>query len=121
VANKKHVVSGPERERLSALISKDKAADKTVPKARILLKAHALEASEGLTDEDLRSTRHEHSMVMRVRAKLVEEGLMRCSPAVGRADLRQRRASPAHRPGLLQEAGRGPRALDPFASWRARW
>ena len=53
MANKKYVVklSAEERERLSALVSKGKAAAKTILKACILLKADQFEASEGWSDE----------------------------------------------------------------------
>jgi hypothetical protein len=78
VANKKYAVklSGEERERLSALISKGKAAAKTILKARILLKADTSEAGEGWTDKKIcEALDTDICMVMRVRAKLVEEGL----------------------------------------------
>ena len=69
-------LSGEERERLSALISKGKAAAKTILKARILLKADTSEAGEGWTDKKIcEALDTDICMVMRVRAKLVEEGL----------------------------------------------
>jgi hypothetical protein len=78
VANKRYVVklSEDERKRLSALISKGKAAAKTILKARILLKADEADAGEGWTDHRICEALDTNiSMVMRVRAKLVEEGL----------------------------------------------
>jgi hypothetical protein len=79
VANhKKYIVrlDGDERKRLVDLISKGKAAAKTILKARILLKADQSEAGEGWTDERICEALDTNiSMVMRVRAKLVEEGL----------------------------------------------
>jgi hypothetical protein len=67
VANKKYVVklSAEERERLSALVSKGKAAAKTILKARILLKADQSEAGEGWSDE----------RICEALDKLVEAGL----------------------------------------------
>jgi len=78
VANKKYIVklSTAERERLGALISKGKAAAKTILKARILLKADQSEAGEGWSDERICEALDTNiSMVSRVRAKLVEKGL----------------------------------------------
>lgn len=78
MANKKYVVklSAEERERLSALISKGKAAAKTILKARILLKADQSAAGEGWSDERICEALDTNlSMVTRVRVKLVEAGL----------------------------------------------
>jgi hypothetical protein len=78
VANKKYVVKlcAEERERLSALVSKGKAAAKTILKARILLKADQSEAGEGWSDEMIcKALDTNLSMVTRVRVKLVEVGL----------------------------------------------
>ncbi len=78
MANKKYVVklSAEERERLSALVSKGKAAAKTILKARILLKADQSEAGEGWSDERICEALDTNlSMVTRVRVKLVEAGL----------------------------------------------
>ena len=78
VANKRYIVrlSDDERKRLNAMICKGKAAAKSILKARILLKADASEAGEGWTDERICEALDTNiSMVMRVRAKLVEEGL----------------------------------------------
>jgi hypothetical protein len=69
-------LSEDERKRLSALISKGKAAAKTILKARILLKADEADAGEGWKDQRICEALDTNiSMVMRVRAKLVEEGL----------------------------------------------
>jgi hypothetical protein len=71
VANKKHVVklSDEERERLGALISKGKAAARTILKARILLKADASQAGGGWTDEKIREALDTNiCIMMRVRA-----------------------------------------------------
>jgi hypothetical protein len=78
VANKRYVVklSDDERQRLSGLISKGKAAARTILKARILLKADASEAGEGWTDARICEALDTNtSTVTRVREKLVEEGL----------------------------------------------
>jgi hypothetical protein len=78
VANKKFVVKldADERARLSDLISKGKAAAKTILKARILLKADQSEAGEGWSDEAIcKALETNVTMVERVRAKLAEEGL----------------------------------------------
>ena len=78
MANKKYIVrlSDDERKRLNAVISKGKAAAKTILKARIVLKADESEAGEGWTDERICEALDTNiCMVMRVRAKLVEEGL----------------------------------------------
>jgi Homeodomain-like domain len=78
VANKKFVVrlDTAERVRLNELISKGKAAAKTILKARILLKADQSVAGEGWSDERICEALDTNvSMVAGVRAKLVEEGL----------------------------------------------
>ena len=78
MANKKFVVrlNTDERTRLSDLISKGKAAAKTILKARILLKADQSDAGEGWSDEAIcKALDTNVTMVERVRAKLVEEGL----------------------------------------------
>jgi hypothetical protein len=78
VANKKFVVelSAAERARLSDLISKGKACAKTILKARILLKADQGEGGEGWADEEICEALDTNvTMVARVRAKLVSEGL----------------------------------------------
>jgi len=78
VANKKYIVKlgAEERERLLALVSKGKAAAKTILKARILLKADRSEVGEGWTDERICEALDTNlSLVARVRIKLVEEGL----------------------------------------------
>jgi hypothetical protein len=78
VANKKYIVklSTAERERLGALISRGKAAAKTILKARILLKADQSEPGQGWSDERICEALDTNiSMVSRVRVKLVEEGL----------------------------------------------
>jgi hypothetical protein len=78
VANKKFVVklSGEERARLGALISKGKAAARVILKARILLKADQGEAGEGWSDERICDALDTNvTMVARVREKLVTQGL----------------------------------------------
>jgi Homeodomain-like domain len=78
VANKKFVVKldADERARLGELVSKGKTAAKTILKARILLKADQGDAGEGWPDEMIcKALDTNVTMVERVRAKLVEEGL----------------------------------------------
>lgn len=78
MANKKFIVrlSAEERKRLSDLISKGKAAAKTILKARILLKADQSEAGERWSDEQICAALDTNiSMVARMRATLVDEGL----------------------------------------------
>ena len=78
MANKKFIVKldADERARLGELISKGKAAAKTILKARILLKADQGEAGCGWPDEAIAKALDTNvSMVERVRAKLVEDGL----------------------------------------------
>jgi hypothetical protein len=120
VANKKYVVklSAEERERLSALVSKGKAAAKTILKARILLKADQSEVGEGWSDERICEALDTNlSMMTRVRVKLVEAGLdavltrkKRSTPPIAPI-FRRRGAGAADRAGVLRAAGR-PRALD---------
>jgi hypothetical protein len=78
VANKKFVVElePAERARLKELISKGKASAKVILKARILLKADQGRHGEGWSDERICEALDTNlSMVTRVRAKLVTEGL----------------------------------------------
>jgi hypothetical protein len=78
VANKKFVVElePEERAKLDDLISKGKASAKAILKARILLKADTSEPGEGWADERIAEALDTNvTMVGRVRAKLVEEGL----------------------------------------------
>jgi Homeodomain-like domain len=78
VANKKFIVKldADERTRLNDLISKGKAAAKSILKARILLKADQGEAGESWSDEAICTALDtNHTMVSRVRSKLVDEGL----------------------------------------------
>jgi hypothetical protein len=78
MGNKRSVVrlSGEERKRLSALISKGQAKAKTILKARILLKADQGEAGEGWADEEIcRALGTNVTIVVRVRERLVTEGL----------------------------------------------
>lgn len=78
MANKKFVVEleRAERKRLEELISKGKASAKVILKARILLKADQGEHGEGWSDERICQALDTNlSMVTRVRAKLVTEGL----------------------------------------------
>lgn len=78
MANKKFVVelAAAERARLKELISKGKAPAKLILKARILRKADQGEHGEGWSDEKICAALDTNiSMVTRVRAKLVSEGL----------------------------------------------
>jgi Homeodomain-like domain len=78
MAAKKYIVEldAGERERLDGLISKGKASAKTILKARILLKADAGEGGPGWLDAQIVEALDTNlSMVMRVREKLVTEGL----------------------------------------------
>lgn len=78
MANKRYVVelSAEERARLSERISKGKSSAKAILKARILLKADQGEGGEGWTDERICEALDTNvTMVARVRAKLVTEGL----------------------------------------------
>ena len=78
MAAKKYIVAldAGERERLSTLISKGKAPAKTILKARILLKADCSEGGPGWLDAQIVEALDTNlTMVMRVREKLVTEGL----------------------------------------------
>ena len=78
MANKKFIVklSGEERAQLTGLISKGKAAAKTVLKARTLLKADQGEAGENWADERICEALDTNvSMVVRVRETFVNRGL----------------------------------------------
>ena len=75
---KKYVVEldAAERERLNTLISKGKASAKTILKARILLKADQAEGGPAWLDAEIVEALDTNlTMVMRVREKLVTEGL----------------------------------------------
>ena len=78
MANKKFMVelAPAERVRLKQLISKGKASAKVMLKARILLKVDQGEHGQGWSDERVCEALDTNiSMVTRVRAKLVTEGL----------------------------------------------
>ena len=78
MAAKKYIVEldAGERKRLNALISKGKAPAKTILKARILLKADQGEGGPGWQDAEIVEALDTNlTMVMRVREKLVTEGL----------------------------------------------
>jgi len=78
MAAKKYIVEldAVERERLNALISKGKAPAKTILKARILLKADQAAGGPGWLDAEIVEALDTNlTMVMRVREKLVTEGL----------------------------------------------
>ena len=78
MANKKFIVklSGEEREQLTGLISKGKAAAKTLLKARILLKADQGEAGEGWLDREICEAFDTNvCMVSRTRETFVNQGL----------------------------------------------
>ena len=75
---KKYIVEldASERERLNALISKGKAPAKAILKARILLKADQAAGGPGWLDAEIVEALDTNlMMVMRVREKLVTEGL----------------------------------------------
>jgi hypothetical protein len=75
IANKKFVVE-LERARLEGLIAKGKAAAKVILKACILLKADQGRHGQGWSDERIcKALEANISMMTRVRAKLVTEGL----------------------------------------------
>jgi hypothetical protein len=79
MSRKKYVVelSGDEREHLKSVISKGKAAARTILKARILLKADQGPLGEGWTDDRIcQALDTNESMTTRVRRQLVEEGMM---------------------------------------------
>lgn len=78
MANKKFIVklSGEERAQLTGLISKGKAAAKTILKARILLKADQGEAGEGWLDKEIcEALDTNFCMVSRTRETFVSQGL----------------------------------------------
>jgi hypothetical protein len=78
MAAKKYMVEldAGERERLHALVSKGKASAKTILKARILLKADIGAGGPGWLDARIIEALDTNlTMVMRVREKLVTEGL----------------------------------------------
>ena len=78
MAYKKYVVEldVEERKRMRDLVSKGKASAKAILKARILLKADESPGGEGWTDERICDALDSNvTMVARVRAKLVNEGL----------------------------------------------
>ncbi len=78
MAAKKYIVDldAIERARLSALISKGKAATQTILKARILLKADQVEGGTGWLDVEIVEALDTNlTMVSRVRKLLVSEGL----------------------------------------------
>lgn len=78
MGNKRCVVelSAEERARLSEMISKGKSSAKAILKARILPKADQGDGGEGWTDDRICEVLDTNvTMVARVRAKLVTEGL----------------------------------------------
>ncbi|MCP4843361.1 MAG: IS630 family transposase [Halieaceae bacterium] len=78
MAAKKYIVDldATERARLSALISKGKAAAKTILKARLLLKADQAEGGPGWLDVEIVEALDTNlTMVSRVRKQLISEGL----------------------------------------------
>ncbi len=78
MSKKKYVVelSVEERDHLSALISKGKAAARTILKARILLKADQGPLGEGWTDGRICvALDSNETMVFRVRRTFVEQGM----------------------------------------------
>ncbi len=79
MSRKKYLVelSRDEREHLKAVISKGKAAARTILKARILRKADQGPFGAGWTDDRIRQALETNeTMVARVRRQLVEEGMM---------------------------------------------
>ena len=75
---KKYIVEldWQERQRLNALITKGKASAKTILKARVLLKADCGEGGPGWLDAEIIAALDTSlRTVMRVREKLVTEGL----------------------------------------------
>ncbi len=78
MSRKKYVVefSRDEREHLKTVISKGKAAARTILKARILLKADQGPFGAGWTDDRIcQALETNETMVARVRRQLVEEGV----------------------------------------------
>lgn len=79
MSQKKYVVelSDDERAHLKAVISKGKAAARTILKARILLKADQGRYGQGWTDKCIcQALETNETMVIRVRRQLVEAGMM---------------------------------------------
>ena len=77
MSEKRYVVelTGEERDHLMTLLSKGKAAARTLLKARILLKADAGPLGGGWPDEKISTALETNiGMVYRVRRRLVEEG-----------------------------------------------
>ncbi len=77
MSEKQYVVelTGEERDHLMTLLSKGKAAARTLLKARILLKADAGPQGGGWPDEKISTALETNiGMVYRVRRRLVEEG-----------------------------------------------
>lgn len=75
---KKYIVEldAQEREQLNGLITKGKASAQTILKARILLKADSGEDGQGYSDTEIvEALDTSRRTVMRVREKLVTEGL----------------------------------------------
>ncbi len=78
MAAKKYIVDldATERARLSALISKGKAAAQTILKTRLLLKADQAEGGPGWLDVEIVEALDTNlTMVSRVRKQLISEGL----------------------------------------------
>ncbi len=78
MSRKKYVVelSHDEREHLKTVISKGKAAARTMLRARILLKADQGPFGEGWTDDRIgQALETNETMVARARRQLVEEGV----------------------------------------------
>jgi hypothetical protein len=101
IAVKKYVVklTEAEREYLQSLISKGKSPAKRLLKARILLKADALEQGEGWSDgRIIEALDTNMSMVTRVRQQFVEEGLEK------RASCRSAQWRQASRRGVLRSS-----------------
>jgi Homeodomain-like domain len=105
-----------ERAQLHELLSKGKAAARTLTHARILLKADEGEAGPCLTDDEIALDLDvNRSMVERVRVRCVEEGF---EPA-----LRPRPSRQLHPRKLdgVQEAHLIALACSPAPKGRARW
>ena len=115
MSRKKYVVelSRDERGHLKTVISKGKAAARTILRARILLKADQGPFGAGWTDDRIcQALETNETMVARVRRQLVEEGVMAVLT-------RKKRETPPIRPifdgeaqaRLLQPAT-GPQSLE---------
>lgn len=76
MANKYIVtLTAPERQELTALITKGKAAARKLMRARVLLKADTADGGPGSTDEQIIAAVHSsRATVHRVRQVFVEEG-----------------------------------------------